>query len=577
MNMARNHFEKCRFAMNITLLLFLVNACRQAPSSIVPGDKSNIGTKGMVVTAHPLASEVGLEILQEGGNAADAAVAVQFALAVVYPRAGNIGGGGFMMYRDSTGEISSLDFRETAPLAATKDMYLDSNKNVIEGLSLNGILSAGVPGSVAGMYETHLKYGKLQPWSRLVEPAIRLAKEGFHLTAMDAKFLNESRDAFLKYNKTEIPFVRTTPWKEGDLLLQEDLAVTLQAIADMGAAGFYEGKNAMTLDSFSRHHHGIITKEDLAGYKAIWRTPIVNHWHDCDIYSMGLPSSGGIVLGQILKMIDHRLIDSLGARDIQNVHLVLEAERRAYADRAAFLGDGDYFQVPVDSLLNEKYLEARFSDFSKDSATKSAKVISTAAKFSREHFETTHLSIVDANGNAASVTTTLNNNFGSKVWVTDGGYFLNDEMDDFSAKPGEPNLFGLIGGKANAIEPGKRMLSSMSPTIIEKNGKLWMVLGSPGGSTIITSVLQVFLNVEDFDMTLPDAVSTLRYHHQWLPDEITYEEGAFSAPLTESLKGMGYKLHPIEKIGLVEAILIDSEGKLHGVADLRSEGRASGW
>jgi len=559
-------------------LSFLITSCAKVKPPISQiDDNSTIGLKGMVVTAHPIASEVGLDILKQGGNAADAVIAVQFALAVVYPRAGNIGGGGFLMYRDSSGEISSLDYREKAPLAASRDMYLDANGKVIEGLSLNGILASGIPGSVAGMYETHIRFGKLQLWSKLVEPAIKLAKDGFRLSAQDANYLNESRESFIKHNHYKIPFVKKKPWKEGDRLVQKDLAATLQLIADLGARGFYSGKNANTLEAFCQEQHGIITKKDLADYKAVWRDPIHLHWRDCDLYTMGPPSSGGIVLGQILKMIDQNLVDSLGYRNVENIHLIVEAERRAYADRASYLGDDDFFPVPVDSLLDAKYLQIKFSDFKKDSATHSAMVNSDPAKFSKEHFETTHISIADADGNAVSVTTTLNNNFGSKVWVPGGGYFLNDEMDDFSVKPGEPNLFGLIGGEANAIAPGKRMLSSMTPTIIEKNGKLWMVLGTPGGSTIITSVLQVFLNVEAFNMTLPDAVATLRYHHQWLPDEITFEKGAFATSLEDSLIAMGYKLHPIEKIGAVEAILIDDAGRLHGAADPRGEDRASGW
>jgi gamma-glutamyltranspeptidase/glutathione hydrolase len=560
----------------ITALLDLVS-CRQPTAPTLQVDKSALGDKGMVVTAHPIASEIGLDILKAGGNAADAVIAVQFALAVVYPRAGNLGGGGFLLYRDSTGQITSLDYREKAPLAANRNMYLDSTGHVIQGLSLNGILSAGVPGSVAGMYATYQKFGHLLPWSKLVEPAIQLAREGFRLSALDAKILNESRESFLKHNAYPLPFVRKEPWKEGDLLIQKDLAATLQRIADEGADGFYHGANAKVLGAFCEHHHGIITIKDLAAYRAIWREPIHTQWRDCDIYAMGLPSSGGILISQILKMIDQELVDSLGYRNIQNVHLVVEAERRAFSDRAVYLGDSDFIPVPVDSLLNDQYLTAKFSDFDKNRATPSGNITANASRFSREHYETTHISIVDAHGQAASVTTTLNNNFGSKVWVPGAGYFLNDEMDDFSSKPGEPNLFGLIGGEANAIAPGKRMLSSMTPTIIEKNGRLFLVLGSPGGSTIITSVLQVMLNVETFDIPLYDAVAALRYHHQWLPDEITYEKGAFSPSLEDSLKMMGYKLHSIEKIGAVEAILMDANGKLHGAADPRGEDHAAGW
>ncbi|HJW30054.1 MAG TPA: gamma-glutamyltransferase, partial [Saprospiraceae bacterium] len=438
------------FALTLTwsfsLLIFI--ACRQSTAHVsVPALKTGESAKGVVVTAHRLASEVGLDILKEGGNAADAAVAVQFALAVVYPRAGNIGGGGFMVYRDSTGKITTLNFREKAPLKASHDMYLDSAGHVIRGLSLNGILSAGVPGTVAGLIETHERLGRLQPFSKLVEPAIRLAREGFPVTAFEAQRLNENREAFLKYNTHSTPFTSKKEWKEGDLLVQKDLARTLEAIAQSGRDGFYSGKNADLLDAFSKKHHGLITKEDLSAYKAVWQPPFVIHWRGYDLYTMDLPSSGGIVLGQILKMIDQGLIDSLGNRHIQNVHLILEAERRAYQDRAAFLGDRDFYTVPVDSIMSDSYLKMKIADFDPIHATPSQALGKDENQMHRERYETTHISIVDSSGNAVSVTTTLNNNYGSKVWVPGGGYFLNDEMDDFSVKPGEPNLFGLIGNE----------------------------------------------------------------------------------------------------------------------------------
>ncbi len=538
--------------------------------------KSSQSSKGMVVTAHPLASEVGLDILKGGGNAADAAVAVQFALAVVYPRAGNIGGGGFMVYRDSSGEVTTLDYREKAPLSASRDMYLDTNGKVIDRISLDGILAAGIPGTVAGLFETHRKYGKLKDWSKLVEPAIRLAANGFHISALEARRLNDNRDAFIKFNSYEIPFVKNKPWKEGDLLKQKALANMLRAIADHGADAFYKGQNAASLDSLSRVHHGILTIKDLEAYSAVWRKPIVNHWRDCEVYSMALPSSGGIVIGQILGMIDQHLQDSLGYRNIQNLHVILEAERRAYEDRATYLGDQDFYQVPVDSLLDKTYLASRFADFNPDSAGRSILPKATSRP-GLESLETTHISIVDGEGNAASVTTTLNNNYGCKVWVPWGGYFLNDEMDDFSSKPGTPNLFGLVGAEANAIAPGKRMLSSMTPTIVEKQGRLYLVLGSPGGSSIVPTVLQVFLNVEAFGMNIEEAVKAGRYFHQWLPDEITFEKDALSPALQDSLSQMGYHLHPIELIGLVEAIYVDEANSLHGVADHRGDDHASGW
>ncbi len=531
----------------------------------------------MVVSAHPLASEVGLNILKQGGNAADAAIAVQLALAVVYPRAGNIGGGGFLVYRDKNGKVTTLDYREKAPMAAHRDMYLDSTGQVVTGLSIDGILSVGVPGTIAGLVETHKNHGQLQPWSRLVAPAIELAEKGFRLTSLEANRLNENRESFSKYNPPDMPFLSKSTWEKGDKLVQKELATTLKLIAEQGHDGFYSGQNAEAIVTLCKNKRGIITQEDLTSYQAKWRTPITTHWRGYDLYSMGLPSSGGIVMGQILGMIEKLLVDSLGNRDPQNVHLIAEAERRAFADRADYLGDEDFFPVHVDSLLDKNYLGQKFKDYDPLHATESKIIYDQKFKIVKESYETTHLSIVDGQGNAASVTTTLNNNYGSKVWVPGGGYFLNDEMDDFSSKPGVPNIYGLIGGEANAITPGKRMLSSMTPTIIEKDGKLFMVLGTPGGSTIITSVLQVFLHVAAFGMDIHQAVQETRYHHQGLPDELIYEKNAFSTGLSEELSAKGHTLRPVEYIGLIEAIYVDEHGVLHGAADHRGEDHAAGW
>jgi gamma-glutamyltranspeptidase/glutathione hydrolase len=556
--------------------MFSIGCNKSQKGPVYEIQKSASGTKGMVVSAHPLASQVGLEILKQGGNAADAAIAVQLALAVVYPRSGNLGGGGFLVYRNQDGVVVTLDFRERAPLAAGHDMFLDSNKQVIEGLSVEGILASGIPGSVAGLVEMHKTLGRLQPWSALVEPAIQLAEQGFRITAAEAARLNKYKETFAKLNPPDMPFLSDKEWKEGDLIVQKALGSTLRLIAVKEKAGFYDGSNAEKLENFSKAHSGIITKKDLISYEAIWRKPVTTHWREYEIHSMGLPSSGGIVLSQILKMIEHRLADSLGYRDAQNIHLIVEAERRAYADRAIYLGDGDYYAVPRDSILTETYLENRFSDFDPVKASHSGTIDSVLYRFTRDHYETTHLSVTDGDGNAAAVTTTLNDNYGNKMWVPGAGYFLNNEMDDFSVKPGVPNLYGLIGGEANAIAPGKRMLSSMTPTIVEKNNKLWMVLGSPGGSTIITSVLQVFLNSAAFGMTFDDAVQSLRYHHQWLPDEILFENDAFSPELIQSLTTMGYELKPINSIGIIDAIMIDDSGVIHGAADHRGDDHAVG-
>jgi gamma-glutamyltranspeptidase/glutathione hydrolase len=558
-------------------VIILLFACRSGTKEEYQIVKSSTGKNGMVVTAHPLASEVGLQILKQGGNAADAAIAVQLALAVVYPRAGNLGGGGFLVYRDQQGNVTSLDFREKAPMAAHKDMYLDSAGNVIAGLSTEGILAAGVPGTVAGLLETYEKYGTIEPFARLVEPAINLAENGFRLTLTEADRLNKYKEVFKKYNAPGMPFLSAAPWKAGDLFVQKDLAATLRRISEHGKDGFYTGPNADTLIALSESAQGILEGSDLTAYKAIWKTPVTNHWRGYEIHSMGLPSSGGIVLGQILSMIENKIVDSLGNHDVRNVHLIAEAERRAFMDRAVYLGDNDFYPVDVEQLLEKDYLLQKFSDFDTGTASGNLSIPSEKFTLSKDHFETTHISITDKHGNAASVTTTLNDNYGCKVWVPGGGYFLNNEMDDFSVKPGVPNLYGLTGSEANAIAPGKRMLSSMTPTIIEKDDRLWMVVGTPGGSTIITSVLQVFLNVAAFDMDIDQAVQTKRFHHQWLPDEIMVEEGAFTLDMETHLRKLGHNLKPISQIGLIEAILVDTNGIMHGAADSRSDDHAAGW
>lgn len=557
-------------------ILFLLTCKQSKKESIYDISKSALSTKGMVVTAHPLATDVGVEILKKGGNAADAAIAVQFALSVVYPRAGNIGGGGFLVYRHQDGKISSLDFRERAPLASHRDMYLDSNSQVIEALSKDGMLAVAIPGTVAGLVEIHQKLGSLQPWSSLIEPAINLAKKGFRITKLEADRLNLNRELFARYNPPDMPFLSAEPWKEGDWLVQKKLAATLRIIADQGREGFYAGTNAQALLALSIAKNGIISKEDLDNYKVIWREPFTINWRDFNIHTMGLPSSGGIVLGQILSMIEDRLIDSLGYQHPYNVHLIVEAEKRAFADRARYLGDADYYSIPMDSILDSTYLTLRIRDFDPSKASSIIHPDSTLSNPVKESFETTHLSIVDSEGNAASMTVTLNGNFGCKVWVPEGGYFLNNVMDDFSVKPGVPNLFGLIGAEANAIQPGKRMLSSMSPTIVQKGGKLWLVLGSPGGPAIITSILQVFLNSAAFGMNIDEAVQASRYHHQWIPDEITYEEKDFPPSLIEDLTAKGHSLRALSYMGMIEAIMVESDSLLHGAADRRGDDDAKG-
>ena len=552
----------CVFISSIGL-----TGCRQIPEKpLYEVQKSAVYDSAAVVSAHPLASQIGTDILHRGGNATDAAIAVQFALAVVYPRAGNLGGGGFMVIRTATGESAALDYREKAPAAATTDMYLDSLDNVIPDLSRRGHLSVGVPGTVAGMVAAHKRYGKLPNFADLVIPARRLAEQGFRLTRSEAERLNTYREDFLPYHPSDSPFLQHTPWREGDLLVQKDLAATLRRIEEQGAAGFYEGKTAELLVAEMQRGGGLITAADLENYSAIWRKPVVGDYKNYRIISMPPPSSGGICLLQILENVEDYPLREYGFQSVRAMHLIAEAERRAYADRAKHIGDSDFYQVPFDTLLNDDYIRRRMVNFNSQRATRSDSILAGNIILP-ESFETTHTSVVDATGNAVSVTTTLNLNYGSKVLVAGAGFFLNDEMDDFSAKPGVPNYFGLVGAEANKIEPGKRMLSSMTPTIIEKDGELFMILGSPGGSTIITSVFQVFINVAEFGMTLPEAVNAKRFHHQWLPDVIMTETGIGAD--TSALKAMGHQIAPDKRLGLVKAIRVLPDGRLEAAGDPR--------
>lgn len=551
-------------------VLLLFSACRQTP--IAPDylvQKSTIADAAIVVSPHPLASDVGLQILKQGGNAIDAAIAVQFALAVVYPRAGNIGGGGFMVIRDKIGQIDALDYREMAPQAAHRNMYLDSLGQVIDGLSRNGQLAAGVPGTVDGLIRAHQKYGKIQDFALLVEPAIRLANNGFAVTEEEADRLNRFQEDFKKFNTAPNPFLKET-WLPGHKLAQKELGRTLELIQKEGRAGFYEGETADDLIAEMKSGNGIITHEDLKNYEAKWRTPVTGNYKNYRIISMPPSSSGGIALVQLLKIVESYPLSTWGFHSTSAIHVMTEAERRVYADRTQHLGDSDFYPVPQDSLLQNEYLAERMADFSMDSATTSNNILAGQFDIPLESFETTHTSIVDAEGNAVSVTTTLNSNYGCKVWVDNAGFFLNNEMDDFSAKPGVPNQFGLIGAEANAIQPRKRMLSSMTPTIIEKDGALFMVLGTPGGSTIITSVFQVFLNVAEFGMPLDEAVNAKRFHHQWLPDQILIEKGTFSEGIKQELIDLGHEIKEVDYIAKVKAIHRLPDGRLHGAADPRN-------
>lgn len=527
---------------------------------------------GAVVSAHPLASRVGLSILKQGGNAIDAAIATQLALAVVYPGAGNLGGGGFMVARLQNGQVVSLDYREKAPGQSSRDMYLNEKGEALTDKSQNGHLAAGVPGTVAGLFAS-MKYAKL-PFSKLVQPAIDLAEKGFAITEAEARSLNNTQEEFRKYNTLQPVFVKADAWKAGDTLLQKDLAATLKRIRDKGQKGFYEGKTAELIVAEMQRGNGIITLEDLKAYQAKWRTPMQFMYKGHKIITMPLPSSGGIMLPQMLKMIEKEPIKQYGFHSLQSVQLMTEVERRTYADRAKYLGDIDFYKVPVKTLTSEAYLKERMKDYVADKAGNSKDV--QAGNIPAESEETTHLSVYDKNGNAVAVTTTLNGGYGSRTVVGGAGFLLNNEMDDFSVKPGVPNMYGAVGAEANAIAPGKRMLSSMTPTIVLKNNKPFLVVGTPGGTTIPTSVFQTLVNIIDFELSAEEAVNKPKFHHQWLPDEVFVEKD-FPQNIVDRLKQVGYKVTARGQIGRTEVIKIYPNGKIEAVADKRGDDDARGW
>lgn len=529
----------------------------------------------MVVSAREEASKIGSDIMKKGGNAFDAMAATELALAVAYPYAGNIGGGGFMVYRKANGETGALDYREKAPLAATKDMYLDKDGNVIPNLSTDGALAVGIPGTVAGIFAVHEKFGKL-PIKDIIEPAIALAKKGVVVTTGQERQLNSFREAIIRISGGETLLAKAR--KAGDTIQYAALAKTLERILQNGRDEFYKGETAKRITDFIQQKGGIISKEDLAAYEVKWRKPVTFEYKGLKIISMSPPSSGGITLAQIMTMIAPYPLARYGHNSTQAIQLITEAERRAYADRNYFLGDPDFTVIPYKELLSKGYLKKRMRSFNPDKATPSSAVSHGQITISESN-ETTHYSIVDAEGNAVAVTTTLNGAFGSKLYDDELGFFFNNEMDDFSVKPGVPNSYGLIGAEANSIAPQKRMLSSMTPTIVEKDGKLFMVLGTPGGSTIITSVLQTILNVYEYRMNIHEAVNAPRFHHQWLPDEVLFEPAKFPQQTINELTEKGYHINeksaPV--IGKVDAILINDAGKREGGADRRGDDKAVGY
>ncbi|MGO3162629.1 MAG: gamma-glutamyltransferase [Sphingobacteriaceae bacterium] len=557
------------FLFIVSLLLTSCSANQQA----VTGE--NEFENGAVVTAHPLASQVGLDVLKKGGNAVDAAVAVKFALAVVYPNAGNLGGGGFLVYRSHDGQTSSLDFREKAPGKAHRDMYLDPQGNPIKELSLYGHLASGVPGSVAGMDQAHQRYGTLS-WKELLDPAIKLASEGFAITERQAEEFNRYQERFKKFNPNGAAIIRDQAWNAGDRFTQPELAETLKRIAEEGRDGFYKGETAELIASEMERGGGIINLDDLEAYDASWREPIIGDYKNYRIISMPPSSSGGVALLALLQSVEKYPLAQWGFQSDSTIRAMVEAERRIYADRATHLGDADFYNVPVDQLTDAAFNQQRMKAVNLEKATPSDSV--SAAVFpGDESEETTHYSIVDRQGNAVSLTTTINGSYGSGVWVEGAGFLMNNEMDDFSVKPGSPNIYGLLGGKANSIAPEKRMLSAMTPTIVEENGELKMVVGTPGGSTIITSVFQTILNVLEFGMSAQESVDAPRFHHQWQPDRIDVETDAISSEIRNSLSEDGYTIHPRGSIGRVENILILENGLLQTGADPRGDDTALGY
>lgn len=539
--------------------------CQFTEINIVKEIKSK--NRGLVVSAHPLASEAGAKVMRMGGNAYDAAIATQLALAVVYPQAGNLGGGGFLVGVKNNGEKFTIDYRETAPENASRDMYLDHKGNADTNISQNGRLAVGIPGSIAGFFAT-VKYAKL-PMEKLIQPAIDLAEKGFAISEREATMLNSQMQFFDAHNKNKTVFQKKEMWKKGDVLVQKELAETLKHIQKGGEKAFYEGKTAALIVEEMKKGNGMITLNDLRNYKVRERAPLVFNYKGNEVVSMALPSSGGILLAQMLKMSAFENLSTFGHNSAEAVQIMVEAERRAFADRAEFMGDPDFINDKTEMLISDEYLKKRWKNFNKDLATPSAEVGKIIPQ-PKESTETTHISIIDKEGNAVAVTTTLNGLFGSKVVVSGAGFFLNNEMDDFSIKPGVPNMFGAVGGEANSIKAGKRMLSSMTPTIVLKNGKPFIIVGTPGGTTIPTSVYQSIVNLIDFKLSPERSVNSPKFHHQWLPESVLIERN-FPETTIEELEKKNYKMERVSQIGRTELIVIDEKGNATAVADSRGD------
>lgn len=534
------------------------------------------GEQGMVASRSDLASEVGSKILADGGNAVDAAVATAFALAVVYPSAGNLGGGGFMMIALANGEVYAQDNREKAPAAAHRDMFLDSAGNVDRGLALNSLQASGVPGTVDGLLDALERFGTMTR-QQVMAPAIELAEKGFALNEDLADQFRENLESFRRYPASLAVFSNNgEPYQAGDLWVQPDLAKTLKLISEQGRDGFYKGATAELLTAEMQRNNGLITLNDLASYESVWREPVHGTYRGYDIWSMPAPSSGGVLLVQMLNMLESYDIATLGYGNTETLHLMIEAQRRAYADRAEFLGDPDFVDVPATMLTSKEYARQRFTDFDPEHATDSTAI--SAGSWPQESTQTTHFSVADNDGNAVAMTTTLNRNYGNRIVVPGAGFLLNNEMDDFSSKPNTANSYGLIGRDANEIQPGKRMLSSMAPTIVTRDGKPVLLTGSPGGATIINTVLQVVLNVLDHGMNAEAAVASPRIHHQWMPDNVIYEAGAMSDATAEALRAMGHKGVRSGGFGIGDANTIRIDGAvLEGVSDPRNVGGVAGF